>query len=89
MSLLEGINVDGRSGLDVLIQTWCENAEVFQGFWPSRIRSVIGAWAGLEFGMNDPSQHPWPLSTFRLGASKPSKSARERRSHRKTRDKRR
>lgn len=47
--------MDGRSGLDVLIQTWCENAEVFQGFWPSRIRSVIGAWAGLEFGMNDPS----------------------------------
>ena len=38
LSLLEGIEVNGRSGLDILIQTWCENAEVFQGFWPSRVR---------------------------------------------------
>lgn len=40
LSLLEGINVDGRTGLDILVQTWCENAEVFQGFWPSRVRLV-------------------------------------------------
>lgn len=38
LSLLENIDVNGRSGLDILIQTWCENAEVFQGFWPSRVR---------------------------------------------------
>ncbi|KIK67465.1 hypothetical protein GYMLUDRAFT_69648 [Collybiopsis luxurians FD-317 M1] len=36
LSLLEEMNIQGRTGLDVLIQTWCENAETFQGFWPSR-----------------------------------------------------
>lgn len=41
LSLLEGIDVNGRSGLDILIQTWCENAEVFQGFWPSRVRCFL------------------------------------------------
>ncbi|PAV22617.1 ARM repeat-containing [Pyrrhoderma noxium] len=40
LSLLEGININGRSGLDILIQTWCENAEVFQGFWPSRVSTL-------------------------------------------------
>ncbi|KAH8119757.1 ARM repeat-containing protein [Phellopilus nigrolimitatus] len=40
LSLLEGISVNGRSGLDILIQTWCENAEVFQGFWPSRVSTL-------------------------------------------------
>uniref|UniRef100_A0A0W0FXL4 Importin N-terminal domain-containing protein n=1 Tax=Moniliophthora roreri TaxID=221103 RepID=A0A0W0FXL4_MONRR len=36
LTLLEEMNVQGRTGLDVLIQTWCENAETFQGFWQSR-----------------------------------------------------
>ncbi|KAJ4470827.1 ARM repeat-containing protein [Lentinula aciculospora] len=36
LALLEEMNIQGRTGLDVLIQTWCENAETFQGFWPSR-----------------------------------------------------
>ncbi|KAJ7292991.1 armadillo-type protein [Mycena rebaudengoi] len=40
LSLLESMNVQGRSGLDILIQTWCENAETFQGFWPSRISTM-------------------------------------------------
>ncbi|KAJ7754965.1 armadillo-type protein [Mycena maculata] len=40
LDLLESMNVDGRSGLDILIQTWCENAETFQGFWPSRISTM-------------------------------------------------
>ncbi|KAI0325407.1 ARM repeat-containing protein [Cubamyces sp. BRFM 1775] len=40
LSLLEGMNVDGRSGLDILIQTWCENAETFQGYWPTRISAL-------------------------------------------------
>jgi importin-9 len=31
------MSIQDRSGLDILIQTWCENAEIFQGFWPSRI----------------------------------------------------
>lgn len=31
------MNADSRSGLDILIHTWCENAETFQGFWPSRV----------------------------------------------------
>ncbi|KAI0673956.1 ARM repeat-containing protein [Trametes maxima] len=40
LSLLEGMNIDGRSGLDIFIQTWCENAETFQGFWPTRISAL-------------------------------------------------
>ncbi|PPQ86958.1 hypothetical protein CVT25_009780 [Psilocybe cyanescens] len=40
LSLLESINIEGRSALDILIQTWCENAETFQGFWPSRVSSL-------------------------------------------------
>jgi hypothetical protein len=40
LALLESMNVQGRSGLDILIQTWCENAETFQGFWPSRISTM-------------------------------------------------
>ncbi|KAJ7204351.1 ARM repeat-containing protein [Mycena pura] len=37
LDLLESMNADSRSGLDILIHTWCENAETFQGFWPSRV----------------------------------------------------
>ncbi|KAJ7109870.1 armadillo-type protein [Mycena epipterygia] len=40
LALLESMNVQGRSGLDILVQTWCENAETFQGFWPSRISTM-------------------------------------------------
>jgi importin-9 len=40
LSLLESMDVQGRSGLDILIQTWCENAETFQGFWPGRISNM-------------------------------------------------
>ncbi|TDL19426.1 ARM repeat-containing protein [Rickenella mellea] len=40
VTLLENTNVDGRSGLDILIQTWCENAETFQGFWPTRVSTL-------------------------------------------------
>ncbi|KAL0068448.1 hypothetical protein AAF712_004526 [Marasmius tenuissimus] len=38
LSLLEEMTIQpsGRTGLDILIQTWCENAETFQGFWQSR-----------------------------------------------------
>jgi len=32
LSLLESTDVQGRSGLDILIHTWCENAETFQGY---------------------------------------------------------
>lgn len=34
------MDVQGRSGLDILIQTWCENAETFQGFWAERISTI-------------------------------------------------
>jgi hypothetical protein len=37
LGMLESITVQGRNALDILIQTWCENAETFQGFWPTRI----------------------------------------------------
>ncbi|EKM84237.1 hypothetical protein AGABI1DRAFT_52094 [Agaricus bisporus var. burnettii JB137-S8] len=40
LDLLESMNIDGRSGLDILVQTWCENAETFQGFWASRISTL-------------------------------------------------
>lgn len=32
---------ESRSGLDVLLQTWCDNAEIIQGAWASRIRYSI------------------------------------------------
>lgn len=38
--LLESTTTNGRNGLDVLIQTWCENAETFQGFWQSRVSTL-------------------------------------------------
>ena len=40
LALLEQIAVGDRSGLDVLINTWCENAETFQGFWPTRMNTL-------------------------------------------------
>jgi len=42
LDLLESTRVgeDGRSGLDVLLNTWCENAATFQGFWPTRISAL-------------------------------------------------
>ncbi|TFY79832.1 hypothetical protein EWM64_g4180 [Hericium alpestre] len=41
LNLLEAIHLDdGRTGLDVLINTWCENAETFQGLWPMRVSSL-------------------------------------------------
>jgi hypothetical protein len=42
LDLLESTRVgaEGRSGLDVLLNTWCENAATFQGFWPSRISAL-------------------------------------------------
>ena len=29
-----------KSGLEVLLQTWTENAETFQGFWASRVSTL-------------------------------------------------
>ncbi|KAF6754194.1 armadillo-type protein [Ephemerocybe angulata] len=40
LDLIEPININGRSGLDILLNTWCENAETFQGYWPSRISTL-------------------------------------------------
>ncbi|KAF9225273.1 ARM repeat-containing protein [Gyrodon lividus] len=40
LGLLESTTVQGRTALDVFIQTWCENAETFQGFWPTRISTL-------------------------------------------------
>ena len=40
LNLLEGMQVDGAPALDVLVRTWCENAETFQGFWPPRISTL-------------------------------------------------
>ncbi|KAI0066668.1 ARM repeat-containing protein [Artomyces pyxidatus] len=40
LDLVEAVQVDGRSGLDILLNAWCENAETFQGFWPTRISNL-------------------------------------------------
>ncbi|KAF7974899.1 hypothetical protein HWV62_11051 [Athelia sp. TMB] len=40
LDLLESTNIQDRSSLDILIHTWCENAETFQGFWPTRISTL-------------------------------------------------
>ena len=40
LSMLESTTVQGRTALDILIQTWCENAETFQGYWPTRISTL-------------------------------------------------
>ena len=40
LGLLESSNVEGDSGLNVFIQTLCENVETFQGFWPSRVSTL-------------------------------------------------
>ena len=34
------MSIDGRGGLDILLNTWCENAGTFQGFWPIRISAL-------------------------------------------------
>jgi len=40
LDLLESTKIADRSGLDILVQTWCENAETFQGYWPTRISTL-------------------------------------------------
>lgn len=40
LNLLESTSVNGRSGLEVLIYAWCENAEMLQGNWPTRISTL-------------------------------------------------
>ncbi|KAI0275362.1 ARM repeat-containing protein [Gloeopeniophorella convolvens] len=42
LDLLEAARIgdDARVGLDVLLNTWCENAATFQGFWPTRISAL-------------------------------------------------
>lgn len=40
LGLLESSDVEGDSGLNVFVQTLCENVETFQGFWPSRVSTL-------------------------------------------------
>ena len=40
VSLLESIQINGRTGLDVFINTWCENADTLQGFWTPRMHTL-------------------------------------------------
>lgn len=40
LGLLESSNIEGDFGLNVFIQTLCENVETFQGFWPSRVSTL-------------------------------------------------
>ncbi len=34
------MQVQRRTALEILVNTWCENAETFQGFWASRISAL-------------------------------------------------
>ena len=42
LDLIENVIVSSqhgsKNGLEVFLQTWCENAESIQGFWAGRIR---------------------------------------------------
>ena len=40
LSLLESTEIQGRTALNIVINTWCENAETFQGFWSTRITTL-------------------------------------------------
>ncbi|KAL5640264.1 hypothetical protein ACGC1H_007512 [Rhizoctonia solani] len=40
LDLLESTSVGSKSGLEVLIHAWCENAEMLQGNWPTRISTL-------------------------------------------------
>ncbi|QRV80350.1 importin-9 [Ceratobasidium sp. AG-Ba] len=40
LNLLESSTVGSRRGLEVLLYAWCENAEMLQGNWPSRISTL-------------------------------------------------
>ncbi|ELU41145.1 importin-9 [Rhizoctonia solani AG-1 IA] len=40
LNLLESTSVNSKSGLEVFIHAWCENAEMLQGNWPSRISTL-------------------------------------------------
>jgi len=44
LDLLETTRVgegdDDEGGLEVLLNTWCENAATFQGFWPTRVSAL-------------------------------------------------
>jgi importin-9 len=55
LELLENTTIQNRSSLDILIQTWCENAETIQGFWPSRISHL--ALAKLYMSERPSLQH--------------------------------
>jgi hypothetical protein len=37
---IEPATLGARGGLDVLLNTWCENAGTFQGFWPIRVSTL-------------------------------------------------
>ena len=54
LDLLEGQSVDDTPALEILIRTWCENAETFQGFWAPRISTL--ALCSL-FASERPSLH--------------------------------
>ncbi|KAK2464757.1 hypothetical protein APHAL10511_003175 [Amanita phalloides] len=40
LELVESMQVQGRPALEILINTWCENAEIFHGFWSSRTSTL-------------------------------------------------
>ncbi|KAG8968425.1 hypothetical protein FRC03_007367 [Tulasnella sp. 419] len=40
LDLLESVQIGSRNGLEVVLNTWCENAETFQGYWANRISTL-------------------------------------------------
>ena len=38
LEMLEGIEIEGKNGMDMVLGTWCDLAESIQGFWNVRVR---------------------------------------------------
>lgn len=37
LDLLHSVNIDGKSGTEILLPAWTDNAELFLGFWNNRV----------------------------------------------------
>jgi hypothetical protein len=54
LSLLESIQIPAtpkapaQSALQLLLTNWCENVDVFQGYWNLRVRQVMLPFRSVE-----------------------------------------
>lgn len=40
LDLLENVNIDGKSGIEILLPAWTDNVDSILGFWNIRISTV-------------------------------------------------